>query len=127
MKKRFVIEKPGCGCCFSGEVSPQKLEEDVKLIEGQKNIQSSVVIPEPIIIFKDPPHPRTPEEEMRRTEKIMEIKSPSVPLTISDLTGLKKAQRERDLQWIKKRVNQEGGLTVGDLSIEKSDKDLDDL
>jgi len=70
-KRRFAIENPSCGCCFSGEVVPQRLEEDIKLGESQKNMVSGPA----------------PQEEIERTNKLVEELLPKAGalLTVGDL------------------------------------------
>jgi len=70
--------------------------QDVKLIEGQKNIKSNVVIPEPKIVFKEPNEPRGPNEELERSRRLLEPPKTEAPgLTVGDLSIVRQKAAER--------------------------------
>ncbi len=50
-----------------------------------------------------------------------------VELTVGDLSIAKERQRHRDLEWIKKPINNDSDVTIGDLSIaQKDNRGLDE-
>jgi hypothetical protein len=90
------------------------------------------VVPEPKIIFPDPPYPRTPEEEMQRTDRILRtvfwMPKQQTELTVGDLSIVTERKRQKDLEWSQKPVNCASDVTIGDLSItQKDNRGLDEL
>ena len=61
MKKFFGTEGPTVAS--NVEIKHPKAAQDVKLVENQRNIQSSMMIPESIIVFKDPQ--RMPQKKLK--------------------------------------------------------------
>ncbi len=83
-------------------------------------------------MFPDPSHPRTPEEELQRTDRILRtvfwFPKQQAELTVGDLSIVTKRKRQKDLEWNEKPVNYESDVTVGDLYEPKKDnRSLDKL
>jgi len=114
----------------------------VKLIDGQRNVESTTAIPERKVAFKElipaekyvhespeivlSEKPTTPEEELKRTGLIFEgFKSPSAELTVGDLS-LEAKHRAQDGKRFLKNIEQD--LSVGSLTgMDEDERDLDEL
>ena len=118
MKKFFGTEDPNGS--VTAEIKEPKTASDVKLVEGQRNIQSSVLIPEPIVVFKEPRQPRTPEEELQRSREL--LKPEEYALTVGDLSMVK-AEKNSPEQ-VRQRLRKiRDGFTVGDMSIATDERE----
>jgi hypothetical protein len=112
MKKFFATEGPTGAS--SVEIKHPKAAQDVKLVENQRNIQSSMVIPEPIIVFKDPQ--RMPTEEIERSMRLLDLGNSKNEFTVGDLSVVKAEKNSRE--HVRQRLRKiRDGFTVGDLSI----------
>jgi hypothetical protein len=112
MKKFFATEGPTGA--RSIEIKHPKAAQDVKLVENQRNIQSSMMIPEPIIVFKDPQ--RMPTEEIERSMRLLDLDNSKNELTVGDLSVVK-AEKNSPEQ-VRQRLRKiRDGFTIGDLSI----------
>jgi hypothetical protein len=105
---------------------------DVKLVDRQRNVSSSVSIPEPKVVFKDlfPEIVSTPEQELKRTETIFDrFEAPKAELTVGDLSTRGEEKRKRRLQdGMRELKNMEEGLSVGALTgMDEDKRDLDQL
>jgi hypothetical protein len=111
IKQFFATESPTGAS--SVEIKHPKAAQDVKLVENQRNIQSSMIIPEPIIVFKDPQ--RMPTEEIERSMRLLDLGNSKNELTVGDLSVVK-AEKNSPEQ-VRQRLRKiRDGFTVGDLS-----------
>jgi hypothetical protein len=103
----------------------------MKLIDGQRNVESTTAIPERKVAFKEHipvERPLNPEETILKSERILDTVRhlDTNPMTVGDLSGLSQRKRKQDIIWIQKRVNRDDVVSVGDLSVmESSEKGLD--
>src|SRR3990170_7114164 len=112
MKKFFGTEGPTVAS--NVEIKHPKAAQDVKLVENQRNIQSSMMIPKPIIVFKDPQ--RMPTEEIEKSMRLLDLDNSKNELTVGDLS-VAKAEKNSPEQ-VRQRLRKiRDGFTVGDLSI----------
>jgi hypothetical protein len=131
-----------CGLCNLCDHAEPRPEADVKLVDGQRNVESTIAISERKVVFKElfpaekhmhelpkivlSEKPTTPEEELKRTGLIFEgFKSPSAELTVGDLS-LEAKHRAQDGKRFLKNIEQD--LSVGALTgMDEDKRDLDEL
>ena len=140
LRRRFAYGDASigaCGLCNLCDHAEPRPEADVKLVDGQRNVSSTVSIFERKVVFKElfpeivlSEKPTTPEEELKRTGLIFDgFKSPSAELTVGDLSTRGEEKRKRRLQdGMRELKNMEEGLSVGALtSMDEDKRDLDEL
>ena len=142
MKRRFfAVETPNEGTSLEVKDHLQ-IGTDMKLVDGQRNVESTTAIPERKVKFKElipaekymhespeivlSEKPTTPEGELKRTSLIFEgFKLPSAELTVGDLS-LKAKHRAQDGKRFLKNIEQ--NLSVGTLTgMDEDKRDLDEL
>lgn len=75
-----------------------------------------------------PPSNRTPEEELERTQKILDFDKPKGnPDTVGDLSAHAARKEEEARRWAHNAVNQDPNITVGDLTPAHDNRGLDEL
>jgi hypothetical protein len=94
----------------SGPREPDKTPED-----AAKSYQS------------DPELPARADAEIERTQRLLAPKFEAVPLTVGDLSGHAAREKEARRAWARKSVNQQEGVSIGDLSRELDHRGLDEL
>ena len=116
----FAVEGPD-GAVSVEIKDPLEIGRDVKLVQGQRNVSSTVVVPEPEIVFKKEAStkPMSPQETILESERILDRVHylAASRLTVGDLSVLKDRKRKEDSVWIQKSVNMNRAVTVGDLSV----------
>ena len=140
LRRRFAYGDASigaCGLCNLCDHAEPRPEAGVKLVDGQRNVSSTVSIFERKVVFKElfpeivlSEKPTTPEEELKRTGLIFDgFKSPSAELTVGDLSTRGEEKRKRRLQdGMRELKNMEEGLSVGALtSMDEDKRDLDEL
>lgn len=66
-------------------------------------------------VFKEQPqHDSSPEIELGRSKDLLRPQG-ETRLTVGDLSTVTEKRRKEDQRWNNKRVNLEGGLSIGDL------------
>jgi hypothetical protein len=101
----------------------QQLQEQVSQIMAARR---SPVPPKIEVVF--PASNRTPEEELERTQKLLEPDKTEVLLTVGDLSAHTARKKEADRRWAQNSVNQDPRMTVGDLTpAHDQGKGLDEL
>lgn len=136
LRRRFAYGDASigvCGLCNLCDHAEPRPEADVKLVDGQRNVESTIAISERKVVFKElipeialTERPTTPEEELKRTGLIFEgFKSPSAELTVGDLSFEAKHRAQDGKRFLK---NMEEGLSVGALTgMDEDKRDLDEL
>ena len=140
LRRRFAYGDASigvCGLCNLCDHEEPRPGADVKLVDGQRNVESTIAISERKVVFKElipeialTERPTTPEEELKRTGLIFEgFKSPSAELTVGDLSTRGEEKRKRRLQdGMRELKNMEEGLSVGALTgMDEDKRDLDEL
>lgn len=140
LRRRFAYGDASigvCGLCNLCDHAEPRPGADVKLVDGQRNVESTIAISERKVVFKElipeialTERPTTPEEELKRTGLIFEgFKSPSAELTVGDLSTRGEEKRKRRLQdGMRELKNMEEGLSVGALTgMDEDKRDLDEL
>jgi len=140
LRRRFAYGDASigvCGFCNLCDHAEPRPGADVKLVDGQRNVESTIAISERKVVFKElipeialTERPTTPEEELKRTGLIFEgFKSPSAELTVGDLSTRGEEKRKRRLQdGMRELKNMEEGLSVGALTgMDEDKRDLDEL
>jgi len=89
--------------------------EDVCPRCGRPNVIKQVAPQKIEVVFRE--RDTSPQEEIERSIKILQrLQSPGeTSLTVGDISVATESKRERDLKWSKKPINNEPGVTVGDL------------
>jgi hypothetical protein len=140
LRRRFAYGDASigvCGLCNLCDHAEPRPGADVKLVDGQRNVESTIAISERKVVFKElipeialTERPTTPEEELKRTGLIFEgFKSPSAELTVGDLSTRGEEKRKRRLQdGMRELKNMKEGLSVGALTgMDEDKRDLDEL
>jgi len=89
--------------------------EDVCPRCNRPNVIKEVEMPKIEYVFKE--RNSSSQEEIERSRRILQqLRSPGeTSLTVGDISVATENKRERDLQWSRKPINNEQGVTVGDL------------
>ena len=118
-KRMFALEQPDGTKTFEVKGHLQ-IGTDVKLVDGQPNVSSTVSIPEPKVVFKEAPpeKPLNPEETILESERILDTVRhlDANPMTIGDLSVVTSQKKRPEIVRQQLR-NLKGNLSIGDLSI----------
>ena len=89
--------------------------EDVCPRCNRPNVIKEVKMPKIEYVFKE--RDSSPQEEIERSKRILQqLRSQGeTSLTVGDLSVVTENKRERNLQWSRKPINNEQGITIGDL------------
>jgi hypothetical protein len=79
-------------------------------------------------VFKEQPqHDSSPEEEIKRSKDMLRSQG-ETKLTVGDISLVMEKRRKEDQRWNRKPINNEPGITIGDLFIYENDgRGLDGL